>query len=332
MYSRPLVPDLRGYVDQRYMVPSTIRHLVGNFVPTALLVLLVALSSCAPVVGYPENWQDDQSNISDLESRIKTQKSSYYTTNDSTQKRSLRNSIIYNEMQIYEINFSAFNRRLWGDTNIVSAGGDLVVLALAGLGATNGSEVTKSALAAASAGVVGAQAAISKDLYYQRTLPALLAQIAANRDKVKAGIYDALNKQDDAAYPLARAEIDLQTLQRESGIADAIESITEQAAGAKTTAQAQMDAARSGAFSTQPSATRIWNWLFPHGTGIDPTTGQTYQPDSNNLAKLQTWINTQKIDPNLPSGTPPMQLLTEVQGSTQRETDRQQAIGDLKIP
>jgi hypothetical protein len=44
---------------------------------------------------------------------------------------------------------------------------------------------------------VGAQAAINRDLYYQRTLPALLAQMEANRAKVELTIMNGLAKSDN---------------------------------------------------------------------------------------------------------------------------------------
>jgi hypothetical protein len=291
-------------------------------IPIAAMLGLLAFPACAPVLGYPDNFGDQQSTVSNLETTIAAQKALYYSpqTTDLATRRRLRDSVVYNEMQIYEIYYSRFNQRLWGDTNVVSAGGDLIVLALAGLGATTGSTATKSALAAASAGVVGAQAAISKDLYYQRTLPALLAQISANRDTTKAGIYDALSKQDDTTYPLARAEIDLQALQRESGIADAIQNITEQATIAKINAEAAMNAARSGTYSTTSSSDRLRAWLEPNGA-----------VDTAHRDALQNWINTQRIDPTLPSGVPFAQFLTDPPGLNW-ETDRQKAISDLKIP
>jgi hypothetical protein len=135
-----------------------------------------------------------------------------------------------------ECNYNEFQARLWGDTNIIGLAGDLSILTLAGLGATIGNAATASALAAASAGVVGAQAAISKDLYYHRTLPALMAQMTANRERVKAAIYENI-KTDDDTYPLGRARADLGALARASGLPAAIENVTQTATEAKIQAE-----------------------------------------------------------------------------------------------
>jgi hypothetical protein len=229
---------------------------------------------------------------------------------------------VFDELQICEIYFTDFQARLWADNNIFSTGSDLIVLILTGLGATTGDATTKAALSAASAGIVGARGAISKDIYYQRTLPAILAQMSANRDNVKASILDSINKKDDVQYPLAQAEMDLQTLQRASGIVDAVQSVTNDATVNKAAAAARVEAARQGTFSRSITAQRIRAWL---GYGIDPTTGKTYTPNPTNLDALQKWV-----DVHLP-GLPVAQLLTDAP-SAQLENSRAQAIHDLMIP
>ena len=75
-----------------------------------------------------------------------------------------------------------------------------MALVLSGLGATTGGAATKAALAAASAGVIGAQGVISKDLYYQRTVPALLAQMEANRARATLVILQGIQK-SESDYP-----------------------------------------------------------------------------------------------------------------------------------
>ncbi len=142
-------------------------------------------------------------------------------------------------MRVYEINFLRFKKSLWGDANAIAAGGDLLVLALTGLAATTGNAGTKSALAAASAGIVGAQGAINKDIYYQRTLPAVLSQIQANRDRAKAILILGLSL-TDPEYPLTRAGLDLEALQSASGIPDAVGVITGQASQNQADAQEQV--------------------------------------------------------------------------------------------
>jgi hypothetical protein len=286
------------------------------------ITLLISVASCSPIRGYPANFQDNDETISRLKSSAETARSQYDSATDRSLLTTLRNRIVFDEMQICEIYFTDFQARLWADNNIFSTGSDLVVLILTGLGATTGDATTKAALSAASAGIVGAKGAISKDIYYQRTLPAILAQMSANRDKVKASILDSINKKDDVQYPLAQTEMDLQALQRASGIVDAVQSITNDATVNKAFAAAQVEAARQGTFSKSTTAQRIRAWL---GFGIDPTTGKAYIPNPSNLDALQKWV-----DVHLP-GLPVAQLLTDAP-SAQLENSRAQAIHDLMIP
>ncbi len=287
----------------------------------ALGIALSSLLSCAPIRGYPENPGDNDQTIDSLlaaatDTRIKYYQAASNPAATPAELKALRNRTVLGEMQVYEIYFTRFQARLWGDTNIVSVGGDLSILILNGLAATTGGAATKSALAAASAGIVGAQGAINRDIYYQRTLPAILAQMSANRDIIKAGILDALNTRDDSSYPLAAAEMDLQVLQRASGIADAVQNITLSATAQKAAAQALVDTYRTADFSTAASAQRIRAWI---GFG---------QPSFNqiNLAALQNWVTA-----NLP-GLPVEKLLEDKPGSQVMEQVRQRAIADLHIP
>ena len=135
-------------------------------------------------------------------------------------------------MRACDIEFADFERRLYGDGNVVGLGGDLVGLVLTGLIATTGNAATKSALGAASAGVIGASAAINKDLYYQKTIPALLAQMEADRLKALAPITTGL-KLSDADYPLMQAYIDLDAYKSAGSIPAAITAINQNAGDTK---------------------------------------------------------------------------------------------------
>lgn len=285
----------------------------------ALLIVLVFAASCSPIRGYPNNFQDNDETIDRLRSSTEITRSQYNSTTDPTSLKDLRNKVIFNEMQISEIYFTDFQARLWADNNLFSTGADLIVLILTGLGATTGDATTKAALSAAAAGIVGAKGAISKDIYYQRTLPAILAQMSANRDKVKASIIDNLTKKDNSQYPLSLAEMDLQVLQRASGIVDAVQSITNSATIDKDAAAAQVEAARQGTFSQSITSQRIRAWL---GFGTDPTKPSTL--NAANFNALQKWVNQ-----HLAGAIPVASLISDAPGV---ENLRAQAIHDLNIP
>lgn len=287
----------------------------------AALALLLLCASCAPFRGYPVNPDDTDANLTSLEAGAASEKVKYLQASDPDTARTQRNRVVYTKMQVYEIYFTNFQQRLWGDNNFFSVGGDMAALILNGLGATTGSTTTKAALSAASGGIIGAKAAIDKDIYFQQTLPAVLAQMSANRDKIKSAIIDNL-KQSDAAYPLAAAEIDLQVLERASSIPDAIQSITRVTTLNKALAAQAVEESRTGTFSKTDSAKQIRAWL---NFGIDAS-GKPLKLNSANYTRLQKWV-----DINFP-GLPVAQLLTDNSKSQALEAARQQAILDLQIP
>ena len=295
-----------------------IRSSAGAFI---LLSVLAITSSCAPIRGYPDNPDDNDQTIKSLQAFIADARVKYYTNTDFGTAKTLRDRIVYSEMQIYEIEFTDFQQKLWGDNNLLTTGGDLTALILNGLGATTGNAATKSALAAASAGIIGAKGAIDKDIYFQRTLPAIMAQMSANRDRIKSGILDNLKK-DDASYPLPAAELDLQALQRASSIPDAVQVITEMSTADKALAEQEVEASRTSAFSKSTTAQQISAWI---GFGHDAN-GKAFTHNPAHLSLLQGWIDT-----NLP-GMPVRQLLNDVANSQVLEASRQKAISDLHIP
>lgn len=286
----------------------------------AMLGLLgSSLASCSAVQGYPSNPEDTSAVLNSLRPYFTGGKIDEYTkASDVGTRTRLRDIIVLSRLRAYDIEFESFEKSLWGDGNAIALGSDLAALALGGIAATVKSAATKTAYAIAATGVIGAQAAINKDLFYQRTLPALLAQMEANRGKIKIAILMGL-KQDDSRYPLIAAEIDLGMLSSAAGVPAGISNITEQASAQNQAVQNQLQALRNVAFSQTDSSKRIRAWLT--------------QPDGNlnqaHFDSLQDWMAKDAGDPSL-QGIP---VEVFVDGNnTLLETDRLRAISALNIP
>jgi len=221
----------------------------GSFRALAQGAVCVLLAACAPVIGYPNDPENTDVVLADLVSKYfsgGTIERAYDGTRDITERKQRRDEIIRGRTRAYDIEFADFERRLYGDGNGVTLGADLVGFVLGGLTATTGSAATKSALGAASTGVIGAKAAIDKDLYYQKTVPALLAQMEADRLKVLAAITAGM-KLSDADYPLIQAYIDLDIYKNAGSIPAAINAFNKDAGQAKDAAQAIVMAERVSA-------------------------------------------------------------------------------------
>lgn len=150
------------------------------------------LASCAGIRQFPDDPASNSNALIDYQQYFKAELMTRYETSSDGPRLALRDTIVINRMLAYDATFSVFKRQLLTEGNSVNTVGDLIVLALNGLGATTGAAATKAALAAASAGIIGAKTAISSDLFYQRALPALIAQMDANRATAKAAILNGL--------------------------------------------------------------------------------------------------------------------------------------------
>lgn len=208
---------------------------------------LLVVSACAPIRGFP----DDPAARSELSSYLTQNKNGasvaiqiygpvseteYDAATDDQALFVIRNRIVRNRVHGYDVTYSEFKRCMAADANLISAGGSIAALIVGGIGATTGNGAAASALAAAGAGIVGAQGVINKDLYFQRTLPALLAQMDAARDRTIAAILNGL-REPVSHYSLADANVDLERLKDAGSIEGAIGTITQDAAKAKADAQ-----------------------------------------------------------------------------------------------
>ncbi len=199
----------------------------------ASLVAMTILSTCASIRGFP----DDPADRPDLSPYFgPASERAYDEARTDDQRRAARDEIVRHRLYGYDLTYSDFKRRLATDSNLISAGGGLVALTLGGLAATTGSAATASALAAAGAGVVGAQGVVSRELYFQKTLPALLAQMDASRDQIIVAILIGLS-QPVTIYSLVNVNVDLEKLKDAGNIEGAINTINQQTATAKATAQ-----------------------------------------------------------------------------------------------
>jgi hypothetical protein len=207
------------------------------FAAIATFICLPVLFACSSIQGYPYDPEDTAATLQRLNQYFDgSVEANYLSTPDDTTRTQLRNLIIYGRMRAYDIEFANFERALYSQGNSISVGSDFIALILAGLTATTGNAATKAALGAASAGVLGANAAINKDLYYQKTIVALLAQMEANRAQAKVPIARGLSL-PDSQYNLFQAYSDLDTYKNAGSIPGAISGITQSAEAQKQGAQ-----------------------------------------------------------------------------------------------
>jgi hypothetical protein len=217
-----------------------------------LAVTLGLLAGCSAFTGYPQNYQDTAAVITADTPYLNTdvltkERSSSDTDRGNLNKQQYRDAVVYARLQVVDINYYDLEKTLTGAFNALDLGADLTVLVLSGLGATTGSAATKAALAAASAGIVGAKSTVNTDVFYKQTLPALVAQMRADRQTVLAAIMKGLTE-PVTVYSLDMALVDVNNYYIMGTLPSAIAQVTAKAGAQLQQANNAIAVTRDAAF------------------------------------------------------------------------------------
>ena len=275
-----------------------------------LFSVMLSCAGCSSVEGYARDPEESSGRLASLEKYFDPSlDEQYFAEPNPTARLNLRNMIVANRMRAYDLAFDSFERGLISDSNSVSAGGSVIVTALGAIGATTGGLAAKSALNAASGAITGSQGIVNKELYFQKTVPALIAQMEAGRAKAKQNIILGL-KQLDASYTLVQAYIDLEALKNAGGVPPAISAVTQDATDnvQAETDKLQVVSSSSFVFSASASRAELRAWAYPGGA-----------PNQGRIASLVGWMRSHNVSESLAA------FLSEAE----RETLRQQAIAEL---
>ncbi len=303
---------------------ATVAALGRTWHVTTGVVAVGLLAGCAPIVGFP----NDPAANSRLSAYYGPDSEAAYdaAAGNPEARRAARDAIVRRRLHGYDTEYSDFKRALASQGNIASVGGGLAILTLSGIAATTGHVATAGAMAASTAGIVGAQGLINKELYFQKTLPALVAQMDASRDRVIASILTGLGR-PDADYSLVHANMDLAKLKDAGSIEGAIATINEEANTAKAKAEDAITTARDATYvmtqvqrhSVQqqlkklsgPDVVRLANRLLaefrqrPEAVRRDaqvylPTPGPTFAENQTTRARqfLAFWIEAEVMSPD----------------------------------
>jgi|GEM_PF-2258956 len=189
-------------------------------------IALISLAGCNSFRGYPETPENTQG-------ELKTLATKYYPTGSDIlvpptsppiDATAWRNEVVNGRLRIIDIEFQTFEVGLSQEGVGLNSGSDIAVIALGATGALTGTAATKALLAGISAGVTGTKGVIDKDVFYSKTMPALLTQMEAGRKAELVIIRNSLKKSIDD-YPLGQALIDVDDYYKAGSIPGAIQGI-----------------------------------------------------------------------------------------------------------
>lgn len=205
---------------------------VSRFVIAAgVLVLLNGCGAAFKVA--PDNPIDPQVELDSLKVYLAPAvEATHDAESDLAKRRLLRDRIVRSRVRAHDIVFHEFEKALFREGVALNMGLDWITLGISGVIATTGGVGLKEALGAVSAGLIGAKASMDKNAFFDKTMPALLAQMNASRTAERVKIEDGLTK-DTTEYPLALAVIDVEHYRRAGTLLGALDAITVAAGAAK---------------------------------------------------------------------------------------------------
>lgn len=284
-----------SFVHSRLSPQNSDYSMMLRWIYLALASLFI--SGCAAFSGYPVNYQSGADLTSADQPFLTANVRDIGNAQDDSRRNGLtkqqyRDTVIYRRLEIIDAYYYDFESKLIGSYDGLDLGADLTVLLLNGLGATVGAASTKAALAAASAGVIGAKNAVNTDIFYQKTIPALVAEMRAARKTERVKIEEGITHTVDV-YSLDQALGDINDYYVSGSLPSAVSQIVTQAGAAETQATASIDALRKAKYRPATAdAKKLIDWLYPNGD-------ENKMPDASKLAKLTNWMQNYKPNPDL---------------------------------
>ena len=239
-----------------------------------------ALAGCAALQGAPEAPRPTSVAEADpayLVEQVSLTK--YNTESDLAVKKRIRDDIIDERILEIDNQFGNFEAALWKQGIGSGIGTDWIQLAISATTATAGGESVKSILGAVSTGITGAKASFDKNALFDKALPAILAQMVAEREKIRASI-ERSKQLPVADYTLFAALSDIRQFIRAGTIFGGIQTVAADAGAKISTADKEIKDIRTARFVKDDAGDRLRTFWKPDGTTIDQT----------NEARLKQWM------------------------------------------
>jgi len=270
---------------------------------TLVLAMLATLAGCASFNGAP-TW-NPATTLKEADPLYAGYIERYYRARTPASRQTIRNEFIEVRAGMVDRAYASFKESIYAQRVGSAVGVDVATLTLNAIGAAVSDVGTKTGTSALSAGLIGSKSSIDKNVYFDRTLPALLAQMDGARSQVRTRILAGMLV-DVERYPLMQAASDLDAYFHAGTLTGAIAGITNQASAAQSAAEATL---RDRLPKDEDVRARLKARGFSIESASQSATAKKVEmclQDDGTLKPgveepLKTWLNKQ---PDAPKGTP----------------------------
>jgi hypothetical protein len=248
---------LLNLLNYRSLIERAFNMWIRNF---GIILLGLVIVGCASTGGYPERPEKIEDKLSSLQSKFFLPTvdvlSVYASKTLESERREYRDTVVHGRLLALDMQFALFKEAIYEEGIVSNLSLDILGVVVGAAGAVTTSADTSRVLSALSGGISGTQIAINKNLFYERTMPALLALMDAERSTVRAEILEGLT-QEASVYPLGRALTDLERYLQVGSIPGAIASVTSTAGQKKSDAEAELKILRTKEFVDPEAQKRV---------------------------------------------------------------------------
>jgi hypothetical protein len=198
-----------------------------------LSVLVLAIQFCGCTIfrdgGAPQQSFDVKKDLEELATRYK--ESTTITEFYKNPSEEARNEFVTGRIVLMNIRYIQFIRGMTREKQVLDAATDILLLSLNLTGAGISGETAKTIFHSLAAGVSGSKIALDKNFYYEKSVPALVAAMNAERASILESITASIRK-PLSQYPFNDAVTDVQRYFEAGTLMGAINAI-QRDAGAK---------------------------------------------------------------------------------------------------
>ena len=240
----------------------------------ALMTLPAVLGGCATIEGAPRRVIDADQSVALLsEYAMTTAIREFHSTKTDARhgmgREQYRDMVVALYVNAIDARYYDFRSRISGERRELDSGIDIAVLTLTNAITAAATHHARD-LAAIASTFGGAGAALNRDLFFDRALPALLSAMDTGRLRILARIQQNLGR-NAAQYPLATAFADLSAYEMAGSLDRALEEVNAQVSQARQEAQAAYDSAVHVCISTEDVSDNrgaISDWIAASTTAI----------------------------------------------------------------
>jgi hypothetical protein len=232
---------------------------------------------------------------------------------DSNKQRAIRNNVVWAHIRAADAQYRQFLVSLNKNMKGANFGLDLGGVLVSSIGAV--AHGAANELSAAAAALSGARGSINRELYFEKTLPAIEAAMRGNRTRVKTQIATHLINDDVSRYSLQQALADLDDYQLAASLNAAIQEITTTTGVAADQAQQRYENATESCGPTAEVAPlwgRLNDFVFDLADAANSATPGT---DSEKAKKLEALAEVLQMV----TGTAGTKATTEAEATAQAE-------------